>query len=212
MFAMKKKECVVYIIVFILVNLFVNNIQGQKVRDSYDKRFKEYYNVLPSDSTIFDGEYKLFYKSTLIEKGAYKNGKRSGIWFFYNLGGSFEFEYDFDNDSLLNIAGLEFYKRRNQLPSLYLGSPLVPYVFISSKVGYPKEAYDKGIVGKVVLTLKISEEGEIVDRYISESLNEIMDSAVLKAAWNFPESWEWIPAKYDGVKVKSLYNITVFFD
>jgi TonB family protein len=196
----------------LLLNFLLTNVSGQRVRKSMDQRFVEHYSVLAADTTQMHGQYMMYYKDLLIEKGSYRYGKRSGKWTFFNLGGDFEFQYDFDSNTLLRIAGSDFYKLRNERPSLFLGSPLVPYVYISSMVGYPLEAIEKGIKGQVVLTLKISDKGEILDRYISHSLNEMMDSAVLKAAMNFPEKWEWIPAKRMGVNVESLYNITVFFD
>lgn len=198
--------------VLLLLNFVFFGVAGQKVRNSMDQRFTEHYHVLSGDTSIMNGEYKLYYKTTLIEKGGYNKGKRCGIWTFFNLGGNFEFQYDFDRDSLLNIAGSDYYKLRNERPCLFLGSPLVPYVYISSMVGYPLDAIEKGIKGKVVLTLRISETGEILDRFISHGLNDMMDSTVLKAARNFPENWEWIPAKRMGENIESLYNITVFFD
>lgn len=203
-----------YLIVclFFLFNMLITEASGQKVRLSMDQRFIEHYSVLAADTTKMHGQYLLYYKNVLIEKGSYRSGKRCGKWTFYNLSGNFEFQYDFDSDLLLRSAASDYYKLRNERPSLYLGSPLVPYVHISSMVGYPLKAIENGINGKVVLTLRISENGKILDRYISHSLNELMDSAVLNAAINFPKTWEWIPAKKMGVNVESDYNITVFFE
>ncbi len=185
---------------------------GQKSNTFMDGRFNENYEVLKSDTAIKNGSYKLFYKNTLVEEGKYRNGIRSGIWTFFNLGGNFEFQYDFDKDSLLKLAGEDYYQLRSEMPCLYKGTPLIPYVYLSKLVGYPPEAYEKGIEGRVVLTLRISEKGEILDRYISKGLNIILDSAVLDAATRLPEKWEWIPAKKNGEKVESLYNITIIFD
>lgn len=187
-------------------------LMSQKVRKSMDHRFTEYYQVWGRDTSKMDGPYQMFYKETLVETGSYSQGRKTGLWTFYNLGGSFEFQYDFDTDSLIRLAGSDIYHRRNERPSLFLGSPLVPYVFISTEVGYPNEAIEKGIKGKVVLTLRISEEGEIIERFISHGLNSMMDTAVLNAAWKFPDNWEWIPAKKGARKVESFYNITVFFE
>lgn len=199
-------------LVIALIMLAHIPLTGQKVRKSMDQRFTEYYNVLAADTNKMDGSYQMFYKETLVENGTYSQGYRTGIWTFYNLGGSFEFQYDFDKDSLIRLAGSGIYHRRNERPSLFLGSPLVPYVFISSMVGYPLEAIEKGVKGKVVLTLRISDEGEIMEKFISQGLNPMMDTAVLNAAHKFPETWEWIPAKRGDQKVESFYNITVFFE
>ncbi|MDR2929103.1 MAG: energy transducer TonB [Cytophagaceae bacterium] len=186
--------------------------QKQRMRRSADKLFTEHYQVKDEDTSVWDGKYELYYKSNLIERGRYKEGKRSGSWMFFNLGSLFEFQYDFTRDTLLRRAGSEYHEMRNFFPPLFLGSPLIPYIFISSRVGYPVEAIDNKVEGKIILTLVISTEGKIVDSYISKSLNEMMDEIVLKTAEDFPDDWEWIPAKKDGVKVESPYNITIHFD
>ena len=205
------------VVLFISIFCFSLNytsIEAQKVhtRKLADSRFTEYYQVSAADNAILDGKYELYYKSHLIEKGRFKNGKRAGVWNFYNLDNFFEFQYDFSRDTLLMMTGVEYYKRRNYTPPIFLGSPLIPYIHILDALGYPVEAYEKNVEGKVVLTLIISTSGDIVDSFISVSLDESTDNAVLETVQGFPDTWKWLPAKKDGVKIESAYNITVFFD
>ena len=192
----------------------VTSTSAQKLhtRKLGDTRFTEHFQVSEGNSDVLDGKYELYYKSHLIERGRYKNGVRAGVWNFYNLNNLFEFQYDFTRDLLLNLSGSDIYARNNYTPPLFLGSPLIPYIYILDSLGYPLETFEKNVEGKVVLTLIISTEGEILESFISESLDEATDREVLNTVKNFPDTWRWIPAKRDGIKIESDYKITVYFD
>jgi hypothetical protein len=194
--------------------LGISQLQGQKVltRKLKDTRFTEHYQIMSNSQEVLDGKYELYYKSHLIEKGRYHNGERAGIWNFYNLNNLFEFQYDFSRDVLLKIAGQDIFTKRNFSPPLFLGSPLIPYIHILDSLGYPIETYNNKVEGKVVVTLIISTEGDIVESYISESLDSATDKEVLNSVKSFPESWKWLPARKDGKIVESAYVITVYFD
>ena len=200
--------------VLILLFSITLSASGQKMhnRKLSDNRFTEHYRVSENDTSVLDGKYELYYKSHLIEKGQYKNGIRSGTWTFYNLNNFFEFQYDFTRDTLLRISGNKYYDRRKYIPPIFLGSPLIPYIHILKAIGYPSDTYQNKIQGKVILTLIISETGDIVNSFISESLDETTDAVVLNTVQGFPKSWKWLPARREGVKVESNYNITVIFD
>ncbi|MCL2073433.1 MAG: energy transducer TonB [Marinilabiliaceae bacterium] len=203
--------CIFTVSCLILINF---EVSAQKVytRKLKDTRFTEHYQVLNNNHNVLDGKYELYYKKHLIEKGRYQNGERAGIWNFFNLNSLFEFQYDFTRDILIKQAGEDFFIRRNYTPPLFLGSPLIPYIYILDSLGYPIETYNNNVEGKVVLTLIISTEGKIIECFISESLDESTDKDVLNVVKTFPDDWKWIPAKKDGVKIESAYNITVFFD
>jgi hypothetical protein len=190
------------------------SVSAQKLltRKLADTRFKEYYRVSEKDSAVLEGKYELYYKTHLIEKGQYKNGERSGIWSFYNLNNFLEFQYDFTRDSLLRIGGSKYYDRKKYIPPIFLGSPVIPYIHILRIIGYPSESFENKIKGKVILTLVISERGDIVKSFISESLDDQTDAIVLGTVKSFPSTWKWLPAKKEGKIVTGEYNISVIFD
>jgi len=207
-----KQAIFLLVIILVITNITSATAQKPRTRKLADTRFTEHYRVLDTDTSILDGRYELYYKQHLIEKGQYKNGVKSGIWSFYNLNNFFEFQYDFTRDTLLRITGSAHYARKNYTPPIFLGSPLIPYIHILKAINYPSDAYDNNIQGKVVLTLIISSTGDIVDSFISESLNEMMDEVVHSTVKGFPKNWKWLPAKRNGEKIESTYKITVLFD
>ncbi|WP_132434987.1 energy transducer TonB [Natronoflexus pectinivorans] len=198
------------VLVFMSVSIVSS---GQKTRTFHRGQMIENYHVLPSDTSIKHGTYRLHYKTHLIESGQYHKGKKVGVWIYFNLGNAFEFQYNYDLDSIVRIAGHERQSvLRFESPCLFLGSPLVPYVFLLNKVGYPLDAFEEGISGKVDLYLVISPDGEIVHRYVGSSDHRFLTSAVLKASREFPDEWRWIPERRQNRKVESTYKITIFFD
>ncbi len=204
------KLCLIIIICF----LFNTNIVNAQLAGTFDREHLiENFEVYPGDSTIKHGNYQLFYKSHLIESGFFNKGVKSGIWTFFSLGNVFEFQYDFDNDSIVRISNPEQQLLLGlESPCLFLGSPIVPYLFLLSEVGYPLKAYQEGIHGKVDLYLIISENGEIIHRYTGKIQHSILSAAVLKASYNFLPEWRFIPERRNNKRIKSLYKITIFFE
>lgn len=173
----------------------------------------EHFFVSNKDTSIKHGPYELFYKTHLIESGQFMEGRKVGVWTYCNLGNVLEFKYDHDRDSLVLIAGGEQQSMLAQTsPCMFLGSSLVPYAHISSLVGYPAKAYDKGMEGKVDLFLVISPEGQIIKRYTGAHDPRFLATPVLKASYSFPEEWLWVPERQNSQKQESIYKITILFE
>ncbi len=173
----------------------------------------EYFYVSNKDTSIKHGPYELFYKTHLIESGQFRNGRKVGVWTYCNLGNVLEFKYDHDCDSLVLIAGGDQQSMLSEAsPCRFLGSSLVPYVHISSLVGYPAKAYDKGMEGKVDLFLVISPEGQITKRYTGDNDPQLLSLPVLKASYSLPDEWLWVPERQNNQKLESIYKITILFE
>lgn len=173
----------------------------------------EHFYVSKIDTSLKHGAYQLFYKTHLIESGQFLNGQRVGVWTYCNLGNVLEFKYDFDQDSLIMVAGGEQQRMLAETsPCMFLGSSLVPYAHISTLVGYPAKAYEKGLEGKVDLFLVISPEGQILNRYTGSNDPRLLATPVLKASYSFPDDWQWIPERHNNQKQESIYKITILFE
>jgi hypothetical protein len=201
------------LISFCLWVLTVSPLYGQRTSVTMNGQLIEHYNVFRGDTALKHGDYELYYKTHLIEKGSYNRGKKTGVWTYLNLGNAFEFQYDFDRDSLIKISGERQYRLRYESPCLYLGSPLVPYAFLTTIVGYPPDALEGQIAGKVDLILNISKTGEILNRHAEEDgSNKLLSEAVLKGSYDFPDDWRWIPARENNQRIESTYKITIHFE
>lgn len=194
---------------FMLPFVLVHGQQKMK-KSLIDGHFRHDYEALRSDTAVKSGYYRLYYKDKLIEKGSFYQGKKAGLWQYYNLQGIFEFEYDYLRERVVRLSGDR--DPKVETPCLFKGSPLIPYIFIARNVFYPVEAREQKINGKVVLTLKINEKGEVWAMYISQKLHPLMDSEVLTVAKRFPAHWQWLPATKAGVPIEGEYLITVYFE
>ncbi|MGQ1947748.1 energy transducer TonB [Geofilum sp. OHC36d9] len=200
------------LMVLALMSVYGSELEAQCRRLIMNDMLQEVYNVNPADTSQKDGDYRLYYKSHLIEAGQYHRGRRVGKWVFFNLGKVMELVYDYDLDSLVEIAGRD---RQAELsresPCLFLGSSLVPYTFISS-FGYPAEALDNNIQGTVKLLVFISSEGEIKKFSVEQSASPLLTEAVLNRCQKFPDDWRWLPRRINNKKVDGTYSITIYFN
>nr|WP_319398063.1 energy transducer TonB [uncultured Carboxylicivirga sp.] len=171
------------------------------------------FKYIESSAGVKDGGYQLFYKDHLLENGQYSMGKKVGKWQYFNFNKILEYEYDFDNSLVTRVGGDKISENtRFNTPCYFEGSPLIPYLFMVTNVIYPKSAISNDITGRVVLTLKINEEGKVYGFYISEKLNYLLDKAVLDAALKIPDDWHFFPATKEGKMLLSEYTIPIEFE
>jgi hypothetical protein len=195
-----------------LLKFYGSGLEAQCRRLIMNDMLLEVYNVNPADTSQKDGDYRLYYKSHLIESGQYDCGRRVGQWIFFNLGKVMELVYDYDLDSLIEIAGRDRQARLNrESPCLFLGSSLVPYTFISS-FGYPVEALANDIQGFVTVRVFISPLGEIKKFSVEQSSSPLLTKAVLDRWRQFPDDWRWLPRRINNKKEGGVYSITIYFN
>ena len=191
--------------------------QNKKVRTQKISRpnglYVEKYSVLASDTAVKHGEYSLIYKGKVLEKGVYKKGKRVGGWMFYNLNDELEFIYDYDDELPYQIMPHKGYTyTAKTFPSMYLGSPLVPYHFIASHTYYPVKEQGNMQDCTVVLALEISATGKMTGYHLEKESRADFNRVVLNAAAQIPSTWRFVPAREGGKNVASSYKIILVFE
>lgn len=178
-----------------------------------DSIFESSYTVLASDTSVRDGHYELTYRGQKIEEGQYRLGKKVGEWKYWNLQRMVELKYDYTRGAPTYVMRHMGYKydQRNY-PCIFLGSPLIPFYFITQRVYYPKsEAGRSG--GEVVVGLEVDERGRMVGWKIKRTASEAFAEVVSKAVSKIPQDrWRWIPARANGKRVRGWYDITIVFE
>ncbi|MFD0792866.1 toxin-antitoxin system YwqK family antitoxin [Mucilaginibacter litoreus] len=92
-----------YLVIFLylFIPLYGFSQQTLKVTKKVSDDVKEVYHVLASDGRTKTGLYQAFYKNkTVVANGGYSNGKRTGVWQFYNRNGKVVQSYNFDRNQL----------------------------------------------------------------------------------------------------------------
>ena len=186
--------------------------QNQVTQTRYNGLFREVYFVNENDTSVRHGLCYVYYKDRIIEKGAYGQDIKIGGWRYFSLSGVFEYEYNYDINKLVYINGLNRHDLKKRTPCLYKGSPLIPYLYVVTNLGYPVEAKEKNIEGKVVLALMVNTEGKIYGYYIAEKLHPIIDNAVMNVAKTIPDDWVFLSATHMGERIPGKYYITIEFE
>jgi len=194
----------------LLLNIFAFSQSVKIIKD--DGNFRTEYYALKNDTSKREGSYKLFYKNKIIENGNYINNQKAGNWQFFSLNGILEYEFDFDSYKVVKMSGKEKEDLENKTPCLFLGSPLIPYLYIVNNMHYPEQARKQNLGGQVVLALKISKEGELWSMYLYKKIDSLLDSEVMRVARSFPSNWKWLPATRNGTKIDGEYLITIEFE
>jgi TonB family protein len=72
---------------------------------------------------------------------------------------------------------------------------------------YTKDAFDRGVEGRVILKVIIRKDGTIGPLRVDQSLDEELDEAASEAV----RTWQFEPAKVNGEPINALANIEVDF-
>lgn len=174
--------------------------------------FREVCWVEAVDTAIRQGQSTMYYKGKVIEQGKYRKNIRVGRWRFFNLESILDYEYDFDRSELIMLSGQDRHELKRKSPCLFKGSPLIPYLFLVNNLSYPQNAVKESVEGKVVLALKVNEQGGVVGFYLAEKLHPVVDRAVIEVAKTMPAGWQFIAATNMGEPVAGEYHIAIEFE
>ena len=215
------------LLAFIIFFAFVHNCLAQKavekkdyIIDDISERYQATVDSNNAETKV--GAYTANRGKKVVAKGQYQNGKRSGIWHFYNYDGKEMQQYDYDNSKLLleapetaqsNIHYRIDYtltdKDKVSQPikpgGRYFG--YLPYVKLMRRIhdlrGLDPDQY------LVVLRLLVSPLGRLADctveltyRTTGQTATYVVDADVL------PESdKQFIPATFNGQAVASRVEV-----
>ena len=80
--------------------------------------------------------------------------------------------------------------------------------FLRSNVKYPVEAEEKGIEGRVVLSVLIGKDGSVSNVHVVKSVDPTLDKEALRVVRLMPK---WIPGKKNGRATQERYTIPFTF-
>ena len=82
------------------------------------------------------------------------------------------------------------------------------FEYLAKNVRYPKEAEEKCIQGRVIVTFVVEKDGSITDAKVLRSVAPSLDAEALRVVNDMPK---WIPGKQDGEPVRVKYTIPITF-
>lgn len=94
-----------------------------------------------------------------------------------------------------------------EMPS-FVGGTVAMMEYIGKNMKYPKEAVDKNIQGRVIVSFVVEKDGSIVEPKVMRSVDPALDAEALRVVSSMPK---WNPGKQDGKPVRVKYVIPINF-
>lgn len=186
-------------------------------------------------NNILNGSYTKYHPNGKIKiKGSYWEGKKDGLWEYFDDKGSKESQTKWDKGEIVKIKEpkepkpiLEStdedegdsgdshapakepkpFKIVETQPSFIGGkSALVNY--LSRNVVYPKKSRKRGIEGKVIVEFLVAKTGMLKDIKIAKSVTKELDQEALRVVKSMPN---WKPGTQQGKTVNVLMRIPISF-
>lgn len=208
-----------------LFNAFSQDHQTNK--KTLSRHLREIYDVRKSDWKIKDGSYSIVNDmNNVIAKGTYTNGRKTGIWNYYDNNGKLVQQYDYNRDSLLfeDRDSLSVVHDDFQIPQgvqdsaklrppYKIGGPEFGFYLLFDERDIPQSV--KSTSGRAELTyvLTIDEKGNL-ESYTLIFGGENFDDIVIRRNVNglAAEALEYSAARIDGLPVRSKISYTIPLD
>jgi protein TonB len=91
----------------------------------------------------------------------------------------------------------------------YPGGETALFQYIADSLKYPQEAIETGIVGIVMTSFIILEDGSVGSVKVEQGIGAGCDEAAIAVIENMPN---WVPARKGGRAVKVQYMMPIQFD
>ncbi len=101
----------------------------------------------------------------------------------------------------------DIYERVDKMPE-FPGGDNALRTYIAKSVIYPKEAQDRGIMGRVYVSFIVDQKGKVQDVQIARGINYYLDQEAIRIVRAMPL---WIPGSLNGKPVKVSYTIPINF-
>lgn len=232
----------IYLGLTVLLTLAQVRLSAQETVKVVDKKHKEIYYVLKSDKKVRQGPYcKLgcndsaevegFYKNGLKDSiwtgwpasGVYVQGRKTGVWVYYNFMGQLEQKYDHSTNELLYwrfcgtpdslyfiYFGDDSTKVKLERPPLYIGGEAVQLEPILALVRIPWfTLWLHKNYRKIIINFTVDSSGKTSDYRVTKGISASFDKKLLKALQGIPQTW--LPAIQNGKPVSKEHNFMMSF-
>lgn len=110
----------------------------------------------------------------------------------------FELQKD-DSDKVYDVA--------EEMPE-FPGGPQALMKYLHENVCYPKDAFDAGIQGRVIVQFVVDKDGTIRDAKVMRSINPALDAEAQRVIYAMPK---WNPGKQNGEAIAMKYTLPITF-
>jgi hypothetical protein len=189
------------------------------------RHLREVYDVPKKDWKVKDGRYVVINDDgAQVVKGNYTDGKKSGVWSYYNSAGMLLQQYDYSHDSLVfstadsgSIVHTDY--QLLETPANDSDKIQAPYKIGGAEYGFyllfddrdiPADVKSATSTASMTYVVTISAKGEMESYTLMFAGSVINDKTMHRSTRGLPaDALEFSPGKINGVAVRSKisYNI-----
>lgn len=197
----------------------------QTQKKTLARHLREVYDVPKKDWKNKDGRYIVLNDDgAQVVKGTYTEGKKTGIWSYYNGAGMLLQQYDYTHDSLLfstadsgSIVHTDY--QLLDMPTADSDKLQAPYKIGGAEYGFyllfddrdiPADVKNSTSVASMTYVLTISAKGELESYTLLFAGSVINDKAMKRTIRGLPaDALEFSPGKINGVAVRSKISYMI---
>lgn len=222
-------------LLLLIIPLLMNSQSLKKVKNKLPENSIEVFYVLKSDNLIKQGSYELLKNNNLIVSGNYINNVKNGKWTLYHLNTTKSAEGDYNNGKRVGIW--KFYNNKDQLIQTYdfekeiltnegpLKKGTIPKVgngkysgllftdkepefkngkdellnFIKSNYKYSELTKQTSSKGVIYVGAILDEKSNLSEIKVLKGIDEILDTEALRVT-NLMKG-KWNSAEFEGEKI-----------
>ncbi|WP_134090185.1 energy transducer TonB [Olivibacter sp. XZL3] len=145
------------------------------------------------------------------EEGDYKDGYKDGRWTGTFLKRRYSYTEHYDQGKLLEGTSVDStgsevqYTKVEEMPT-YPGGLQALYRFIATNYKYPRQAYQRGLAGAVILSFVIDAQGKVGEIKVMKDLGMGTGQEGVRVLQN---SGAWVPGRMRGIPVRVSYSIPI---
>jgi hypothetical protein len=195
------------------------------MKKTLSRHLREVYDVPKKDWKIKDGSYAVINDDGVpVVKGAYTDGKKSGVWSFYNGAGMLLQQYDYAHDSLLfstadsgSIVHTDYQLLEtpaadsDKIAAPYkIGGPEYGFYLLFDDRDIPADVKNSTSVASMTYVLTISAKGEMESYTLLFAGSVINDRTIHRSTRGLPaDALAFSPGKINGVGVRSKISYLI---
>jgi hypothetical protein len=217
----------IYALFFFFSALAAHGQDHQTNKKTLSRHLREVYDVVKTDWKIKDGAYTVINDAGFpVVRGLYTNGKKSGIWSYYDNDGKLVQQYDFNHDSLLiqavdsaSVVHDDFQipqgvEDGSKLRAPYkIGGPEYGFYLLFDDRDIPQVVKSNSTKAEMTYVLTIDEHGKLESYMVLFAGESIDDVVVRRSVKGLPEeALEYVCATIDGHPVRSKISYTIPLD
>lgn len=111
------------------------------------------------------------------------------------------------SDSAVNKQNREIFDNPEVMP-VFSGGQEALMQYFSNHLKYPKECYEQGIQGRVIVNFVVNKDGSVSDAKVFRGIDPRLDGEALRVVQGMPH---WTPGKVNGKTVRVSFTIPVSF-